>query len=147
VNNSTKTGLMFGTLSLLVSPIGLALLVLTVERRPFRLGDQYLSFLIGDVLLAVAVGVGFAVERHSSAWSRWLLIPIVTGLLFGWWQTHSEIANGAYTTSQALSPSKLWHQFVCYPLLGALLVRSTMLAWGRWMAVVAIAFSFLGGLA
>jgi hypothetical protein len=32
------------------------------------------------------------------------------------WQSHHELAAARYTRGQILSPTKLWHQFIVYPL-------------------------------
>lgn len=55
-----RTAVIVGPSSVLISPVGLALVVPFVERRPFVLSNQYMAFLVDEVLLAVAVAVGFA---------------------------------------------------------------------------------------
>lgn len=131
-------GLILCLFSLLVSPIGLALVVVLVERRPFVLADQYMAFLVGDVLLAIAVGAGFTTADNRQLWSWWLLVPLAAGLLFGWWQTGHEIATGVYSHGEAYSPAKLYHQLVCYPILATLLSRALYFAWDHWTVTMVI---------
>lgn len=130
-------------LALLISPIGLALIVILIENRPFVIADQYLAFLIGDVLLAFAIGAGFA-GAGRPLWSWWLLIAIAAGVIFGWWQLGAEVSSGAYTTGEALSPSKLYHQFICYPALAALLTRAVYFAWGKPLLLSVMAVFVVG---
>lgn len=144
---SVRGALFAGLTSLMVSPVGLAVIVVFVERRRFVLGDQYLAFLVGDVLLAVAVTIGFAVRAGRPVWSWWLLLPIAAGLVFGLWQLQHEVAVGIYTTGEAHSPSKLWHQFICYPALAALVSRSVWFAWGRWTPLMLMGLLVTGWVA
>lgn len=139
-----RIGLVAFLVSLLVSPLGLALVVVLVERRPFVLSEQYMAFLVGDVLLAVAVGIGFSRAGDRPLWSWWLLIPLVAGAAFGWWQLGHEVTAGVYTSGEAHSPAKLYHQFVCYPVLLALTSRALWFAWGRWAAFAAMAVLIAG---
>lgn len=124
--------------SLLVSPLGLALVVVLVEDRPFVLGNQYAAFLIGDILLAFASAVGLSQAQGRPILSWWLLVPVAIGFAFGWWQMNHEVAQGVYTLAQAHSPSKLYHQFVCYPVLGALVTRAIYLAWSHWVPLAVV---------
>ena len=131
-------GLIVFLVSMLVSPIGLALVVMLVERRPFVLTDQYMAFLVGDVLLAAAAGAGFSAADNRPLWSWWLLVPLITGVIFGRWQTGHEVAKGVYSYGEAYSPSKLYHQFVCYPILATLLCRSLYFARDHWAAITVV---------
>lgn len=136
--NAKRIGVLAGLISILVSPVGLILVVLIVEKRPFVVADQYMAFLVGDVLLGIAVGVGFTQLGDRSPWSWWLIFPLVAGIAFGWWQLGHEIAEGTYTRAEGYSPSKLYHQFVCYPVLGALVLRSAYLAKGARKSIAVI---------
>jgi hypothetical protein len=106
-----------------VSPVVPWLLAFTLERRWLRLREQYLAFAIGDCVLAFAVTAGEwadgshlhqalslgGVDLRGAVWAL--------GLLGGILQWHHEIRTGVYTRSQALSPTKVWHQLFTIPLL------------------------------
>lgn len=119
---------LLGLMSLSITHLGTILLVLFVERRPFVAKDQFLTFLIGDIFLAVAVFMGAALGHSEMFFNGWLLVPVLIGVSFGWWQTRFDINRGMYSVAQSWSPSKLWHQFVIYPLVGALVTGAVMSA-------------------
>lgn len=106
---------------LAISPVGPVLLVLAAERRLVRPRDDYLSFLFGDVLLAVAVAV--SVDRRPAAIcgmppvAQWSVLA--AGVVAGVAQWRLELRGGAYSRPQAVSPSKIWHQVLTLPLFGA----------------------------
>ena len=94
-----------------------------LEARKVTWRDDYAAVLIGDPLLALAAGLAAAMSEPGgprglpASWiagCAWL----VGGWTFGFWQSRHERAAGRYTRSQILSPTKLWHQFAVYPLLG-----------------------------
>jgi hypothetical protein len=94
-----------------------------LEGRKVTWRDDYAAVLIGDPLLALAAGLGASMSQPGgshgwpASWEAgcaWL----AGGWAFGWWQSRHELAAGHYTRGQILSPTKLWHQFVVYPLLG-----------------------------
>lgn len=128
-----------GLLALLVSPIGMALVVVLVERRSFNVKDQYLSYIVGDVLLAVVVAIGAFRSDPVSALGRWtLVVPAVLGLVGGYWQLHSELNAGVYTASEGLSPAKLFHQFFVFPVLSVLVFRALLHVWGHWISCLTV---------
>lgn len=94
-----------------------------VEKRAVTWANDYPAVLIGDPLLAITAGVAASAARPNVlADSALTTIPVVTatlagGALFGGWQLNRELREGRYTPSQAFSPSKLWHQFIVYPVL------------------------------
>lgn len=109
---------------MLVSPgvhIGLSV---AVERRRVRWADDYPAVLVGDPALAVAAGLaatiaGEGVAARSELASPYVgLVAVAIGWSFGAWQSRQEVRSGRYTRWQAVSPTKLWHQFGVYPLLG-----------------------------
>ncbi len=112
---------------LLLSPL--------LEGRKVTWRDDYAAVLIGDPLLAVAVGFAANISRPAgphgfpSSWiagCAWL----AGGWTFGLWQSHHELAVGRYSRAQTLSPTKLWHQFVVYPLLGYWVTAAEWSAFG-----------------
>jgi hypothetical protein len=100
---------------LLASPI--------LEGRRVTWRDDYAAVLIGDPLLAIAAGLAASIAQPGGprGWpASWIAGCgwLAGGWVFGWWQSRYELAAGRYTIGQILSPTKLWHQFVVYPLLG-----------------------------
>ncbi len=94
-----------------------------MEGRKVTWRDDYAAVLIGDPLLALAAGLGASMSRPSGphGWpASWLVgcAWLAGGWTFGWWQSRHEFVTGRYTLGQILSPTKLWHQFVVYPVLG-----------------------------
>jgi hypothetical protein len=94
-----------------------------LEARKVTWHNDYAAVLIGDPLLALAAGLGASMSQPSgphgwpASWAAgcaWL----AGGWTFGLWQSRHELAAGHYTRGQILSPTKLWHQFAVYPLLG-----------------------------
>lgn len=94
-----------------------------LERRKVTWRDDYAAVLIGDPLLALAAGLAASIAHPGgprgwpASWiagCAWLL----GGWAFGSWQSRHELATGRYTLAQITSPTKIWHQFVVYPLLG-----------------------------
>jgi hypothetical protein len=115
--------LLLALTALAVSP-GIHLLASPLlEGRKVTWHDDYLAVLIGDPLLALAVGLSASMSGPGgprgwpASWAAgcaWL----AGGWTFGWWQSRQELRAGRYTRGQILSPTKLWHQFIVYPLLG-----------------------------
>ncbi len=100
---------------LLLSPI--------LEGRKVTWRDDYAAVLIGDPLLALAAGVAANLARPAGPHgfpASWVAgcAWIAGGWTFGLWQSQHELAAGRYSRAQTLSPTKLWHQFIVYPLLG-----------------------------
>lgn len=136
-----------------VTPLALILLALGVERRPFDFSEHCRAFIVGDPFLAGVVPLGAIAWRTSGrrdmpvnqAWS-WVIIT--ASLLFGYWQLRQELATNRYSTQQVLAPSKLFHQFVVYPVFALLLIAATILiaeSWADrpWITVVAVALFVL----
>jgi len=131
---------------LLASPILLASLALTLEGRGFSifdLGRQSWAFAIGDSLaLTTAFALAALAWRKMPAdhWSRspsWIVASLAIGLLAGA-GFHALDTKGyrVVGAGQALlSPTKLAHDFVTYPVLfgGLVCVGVPLLAvWGWW---------------
>jgi hypothetical protein len=95
--------------------------------------EQFVAFIYGDPLLAVAVGTGTALaDGAPPAAVRGLTggggaVGVAAGwLAFGLWQWRDEIRSGYFMPAQALAPTKIWHQFVIYPALGYLAVAASL---------------------
>ncbi|MCX3059783.1 hypothetical protein [Streptomyces beihaiensis] len=115
-----------------VTPGGLWVLALVLERRLMGFRTGFVAVLVGDPLLAVAVGVG--VWRTGSVLpgagagggggpggptGPWWGLAFGAGwLCFGAVQWWGELRGGFFTRRQAVAPTKIWHQLVVYPLLG-----------------------------
>ncbi len=94
-----------------------------LEGRKVTWRDDYAAVLVGDPLLALAAGLGASISQPGgpSGWpASWKAgcAWLVGGWTFGLWQSRHELAAGRYSLGQILSPTKLWHQFIVYPLLG-----------------------------
>lgn len=108
--------LTFG-ICMLVSPLGLWIIQLVIERRAVSLSreDNYLSFFPGDVFLGAAATSFLALAAHLPSEQHWynstwwhstvLLCCIVGGL----YMTYIEYRRGQYALQQILSPTKLYH--------------------------------------
>lgn len=126
--------------ALLVTPIGLILIAGVFERRLLRPREQYFAFILGDPLLATAVAAFVSINTPKVLASSNVTRPVVLDLVaavwltFGLWQWKHEIHRGAYNTAQALSPSKIWHQLIIYPLLGVWLWSAILTSAPHWAA-------------
>jgi hypothetical protein len=94
-----------------------------LEGRKVTWRDDYAAVLVGDPLLALAVGLSSDLSQPDGphGWpSSWIAgcAWLVAGWTFGLWQSRHEFVTGRYTLGQSVSPTKLWHQFIVYPLLG-----------------------------
>lgn len=94
-----------------------------LEGRKVTWRHDYAAVLIGDPLLGLAAGLGAAMSQPGGArgWpASWIagIAWLAGGWTFGLWQSRYELAAGRYSRRQIFSPTKLWHQFVVYPLLG-----------------------------
>ncbi|MGW3851309.1 hypothetical protein [Streptomyces fagopyri] len=130
-----------------VSPGAPALLALVLERRLLRPRYEFTAFLYGDPALAVSCAAGVWLAGSPGAAfvpvSGWPAVAmIVLPVAFGLWQGRWEVRAGLYTRAQALSPTKIWHQAVVYPLLtylvGSALLRGMTSGAGkplRWAAL------------
>jgi hypothetical protein len=94
-----------------------------LEGRKVTWRDDYAAVLVGDPLLALAAGIGanLAQPGGPQGWpASWMAgcAWLLGGWTFGLWQSRHEFVTGRYTLGQSVSPTKLWHQFIVYPLLG-----------------------------
>ena len=105
-----------------VTPGGLWLLALLLERHLMGLRTGFAAVLLGDPLLAVAVGLGVgrigAGRPDGPAGPWWALVSAGAWLCFGLVQWWTELRTGFFTRRQAVAPTKVWHQLVVYPLFG-----------------------------
>lgn len=126
--------------ALLLTPIGLILVAGVFERRLLRPREQYFAFIIGDTLLATVVAAFVSINTpkalaSSNATRPVVLYVVAAGwLAFGLWQWRHEVRSGVYNPAQALSPSKIWHQLIIYPLLGVWLWSAILTSAPHWAA-------------
>ncbi|MBN1170715.1 MAG: hypothetical protein JXA67_00950 [Micromonosporaceae bacterium] len=110
------------------------LLSAAVERRRVTWASDYPAVLVGDPLLAISTGLAARVAGPQAVLAaaplRRPLAPVAVGAaaLFGAWQLRDEVRRGVYSRQQAVSPSKLWHQFVVYPALTPLVAGALLSA-------------------
>lgn len=110
-----------------VSPGMHLLLSVLVERRRVTWTSEYPAVLVGDTALAVAAGLGRwagGPARTPAPWRTLLrLTAAAGGLAYGTWQLRHEIDRGVFAPAVAYGPTKLWHQFVTYPVLTGLVAE------------------------
>jgi hypothetical protein len=113
--------------ALAVSPGVHILIAGVLERRRLRASREFTALIIGDPLLALAIGIGVALSPHGvSAPVQPVAmgsgIALIAGgwLCFGLWQSWEELRSGYYSLAQTWAPTKIWHQLGVYPLLGSL---------------------------
>jgi hypothetical protein len=108
--------------SFVVACGAMLLLGLVLERRWLRPKDMSLAFTIGDPALAIAIASGVRImgphQPCGAIGPRWQTLAAAAWLIFGLWQWRQEVASKIYTGRQALSPTKIWHQLIIYPVLG-----------------------------
>jgi hypothetical protein len=115
----------------------MVLLGLLLERRLLWPRDMPLACTIGDPVLAVSICFGVQLMGRRQPCGvigpTDQLAAAGLWLLFGLWQWRAEVRGGFYTRRQALSPTKIWHQLVIYPTVGAwavvAIVGGLMNAW------------------
>ena len=107
---------------LAVTPVGFAAVAAALERRLFDVRREFVALSCGDPLLAVSVALGTWLMRgrvpSGPAGLPFGLASLAGALSFGLLQWRAEVRRGFYTRAQALSPTKIWHQLVVYPVLG-----------------------------
>jgi hypothetical protein len=125
--------------ALIIAPGVHLLLSPLLEGRKVTWRDDYAAVLVGDPLLAVAAGFAANLCRPAgphgfpASWAAgcaW----IAGGWAFGLWQSRHELSTGRYSRAQTLSPTKLWHQFVVYPVLGYWVTATEWSAYGATWA-------------
>lgn len=121
--------------AIIIAPGVHLLLSALLEGRKVSWRDDYAAVLIGDPLLAVAIGFAASISRPAgphgfpASWAAgcaW----IAGGWAFGLWQSRHERVTGRYSRAQILSPTKLWHQFIVYPVLGYWVTATEWSAYG-----------------
>ncbi|GKQ37052.1 hypothetical protein [Streptomyces sp. A012304] len=116
-----------------ISPGIPALLALVLERRVLHPRQEFVAFIYGDPLLALAAATGVALcggrvadPVRGLVTGGWAWATLAGWLSFGLWQWRSEVRAGQYTFAQAVSPTKIWHQLVIYPVLGYLVTAAAL---------------------
>jgi hypothetical protein len=100
----------------------MSLLARLLERRWLRPLDMALGFTVGDLFLCIALSLGVSLFGLHSPCG--VVGPVgqylvsAAWLCFGIWQSKHEVTANFYTRAQELSPTKIWHQCVIYPVLG-----------------------------
>jgi hypothetical protein len=128
------------------------LIALLVERRTemlFHPGGQYKALYYGDsiCLPGVAVAIWY-LGRYMSGrpgwWHErlWHCLCFGFGLAYGIWWHRVDAHSHFYTRSQMWSPTKLYHDYVVFPLYIYILVSAGIpaMAWSKrgWKARVVI---------
>jgi hypothetical protein len=98
-----------------------------VEQVPIDWSRQFLGFVYGDILLALAFAIALSLRRYygESATAQWLrnswvhLVAFVGFVVLAVWRWSINDYN-AYSVGQMASPRKIWHDLL-FALLGYLL--------------------------
>lgn len=101
-------------------------LSIIIERRRVSWATEYPAMTLGDPVLALGCGLA-AASNPPSGWPAGAhagLVILASGVVFGACQSHWEHQRGRYTLAQIWGPSKLWHQFVVYPIVGHWVIAS-----------------------
>lgn len=135
--------------ALAVTPVVPVLLAAVLERRAPVLAREYRAFLFGDCLLALAIAATVSMTRGDAPHQSMniVVVSMVAGafLTFGLWQWRREVVRGVYSRPQALSPTKIWHQVVVYPVIGTWVCLGAVTSFGEWTSHVCAASMFIGG--
>ncbi|MEE4546135.1 hypothetical protein V2S66_29735 [Streptomyces sp. V4-01] len=145
-----------------ISPGVHVLLAAVLEGRRVRVRQEFTAVVYGDPLLAAACGLGVLLAPTgppaAMAWAArppGILLPAAGWLAYGVVQWAGELRRGFYTSAQAWSPTKIWHQLGVYPLLWAVAGSAGLagllspahgggpVAW-RWAAKAGIALCVAG---
>ena len=85
---------------------------------PGKFTDQLVADKLDKVALSFLVDE-LEIRRGGVAANIAFGLACLGGCLgFGLMQWRAELRNGFYTRAQAVSPTKIWHQLVVYPVLG-----------------------------
>lgn len=127
------------------------LIALAIERRTEMLlhpGGQYKALYFGDLICLPAVTAAIwylGQNMRVPNWSQkrwWHAACFAFGLAYGIWWHFVDRSSHFYTNSQMWSPTKLYHDFVVFPLYIYILVSGGIpaLVWSRrgWKARVVI---------
>jgi hypothetical protein len=134
------------------------LIALTIERRTETLlhpGGQYKAFYYGDLIClpGVVLAIWYLGQDMSRVpnWSHsrlWHAFWFAFGLAYGIWWHLVDGHSHFYTRSQMNSPTKLYHDFVVFPLYIYILTSAGFPAviWSRrgWKARAVIAVLLAG---
>lgn len=126
-----------------VSPGIPAMVAFIGERRVLHPRQEFVAFVYGDPLLALAAATGVALCGPVPPKLVKVFVngPVGVTVLAGWlgfgiWQWRAEVLAGKYTRAQAFAPTKVWHQLVVYPVLGYLsgsaVIAGLATPGGRW---------------
>jgi hypothetical protein len=110
---------------LLFTPIALVIIAPLFESRwlPLDLTYQFVTFIVGDVFLALFVATITSYIRESAAmpidlWYHLVILAVCFAV--AWFMTHGEMkaakanAEAAYTPRAVRSPTKIYHNYVLY---------------------------------
>jgi len=131
-------------------------LQLVFDGRVVPLRNQYLGFIIGDVLLALIAALATRITQQDPAaavhsttyWSWWALGGILGALLF----IGGEYAQGKLHTIRDLltSPPLIWHHIGLFglliPVLGGVIIPLLVSHWRNWeiVAIIVLFVIYLG---
>lgn len=119
-------------ISLLLGFVGVMLIRIVVEQDFYLL--RWKAFVIGDSiafsLYAFFASRGLQDYYPKGRWydQRWLVLALmVLGVLIGIYLLRDAMQNRQVSLEEATLPSELFHTFITYPALMALIVRSAII--------------------
>lgn len=122
-------------ITLLATPVGLMSVAWFVEGRRMRFRDYNYAVTLGDPGLALAALAGWWAMRVSESAvvpPGWTTASLALGMAAGARQMVGESRQEYYSRSQFFSPSKLFHQFAVFPVLGTMMGSSAALCVRAW---------------
>lgn len=118
-------------ITLLATPVGLMSVAWLVEGRRMRFRDYNYAVTLGDPGLSLAALAGWWAVHEQEGRAEvplgWASVSLALGAAAGCRQMLAEGRHEYYSRSQFFSPSKLFHQFAVFPVLGTMLGTSAAL--------------------
>lgn len=124
----------------LVSPLGVWIMQLAVDRQPILWSQNYLSFFPGDLFLGLLAASVLTMAKSLPATSRWyngllfhvalLCVTLAAACLLCWLDYHTK----KYTKAEIFTGAKLYHDLGLYGLYAYLILATltAVIASGVW---------------
>ena len=124
----------------LVSPLGVWIMQLVVDRRPIVWSQNYLSFFPGDLFLGLLAASALTTAQSLPATSRWyngltfhvslLCVTLLAACLLTWLDYHTN----KYTKDEIFTGAKLYHDLGLYGLYAYVIIATlvALIASGTW---------------
>lgn len=123
-----------------VSPLGVWIMQLAVDRQPIVWSQNYLSFFPGDLFLGMLAAAALTMARSLPAAPRWyngltfhvalLCVTLMGACLLTWLDYHTK----KYTKAEIFTGAKLYHDLGLYGLYAYVILSTltALIASGTW---------------